>query len=390
MNFNFIPRFTFFFRLNDFFKVVFYCFIKSKYSLKLKNEIKEELDVENIFFVNHARTGLKIFLRAIGKGNKLRVGVQTYNCETVFNAIISSGHIPVFLDINSNFTLDTNKLKKVRNDIDVLIVTYTFGIPIDFNEIKNIIGEKIIIEDCAHALFSEINKKQVGNFGEASIFSFGYGKYPSIGKGGYLVLNNKSLLADVTKQFESLEKPGFKEELFNLFKVLVYATLHIKLFYKHFTFPLKKKFGNSVDITNKKDITESKGLCSNVVRFILTILNKKQLIKKQFVVGEKINSLIKKQYISTSIRLESKTNYFCIPLLSSNQKDFIEFLNSNGIEASAHFSNSIKIAQAYGYINNSCPFTEDIVNKIVTVPCHYYLNNKDIQHIITSVNSYKL
>lgn len=388
MQFKFIPRFSIFFRFNHFIKVIYYCFNKLKYCLILSNKIKKELDVENILFVNHARTGLKIFLRAIGKGRRLRVGVQVFNCETVFHAITSSGHTPVFLDIDNNFILDINKLRERRNDFDVLIVTHTFGIPIDLNKIKNIIGTKIIIEDCAHALFSNIDNKQVGKVGEASIFSFGYGKYPSIGKGGYLILNNEKLLADVTNQYNKLASPGIKEELFNVFKVLAYSIIHIRLFYKHFTFPLKLKFGNSIDITNKKDTTESKGLCFNTFRFIDIIVNYKQIIGKQFIVGEKIKRGINKQYIRTSISSESKTNYFCLPLLSNNQKDFIKFLTERGIEAATHFSNSINIAYTYGYTFNSCPVAEQIVNKIVTIPCHYYLKEKDIQYVITTVNSY--
>lgn len=383
-----ISRFTYYFRLQDFFKVIYYCFFDRENTLKLYEQINEELGLKNIFFTNHARTGLKLLLRVVQKGKKLKVGVQAYNCETVFKAIITSGNTPFYLDIDENFGIDMKKLTIVKNEIDVLIVTHTFGNPVNIQEIKKIIGKKIIIEDCAHSQFSMINEKYVGTLADASIFSFGYGKYPSIGKGGYLVINNEELLADVTNQYNSLKNVGLKQELSNLFKILLFTVLHVRILYKYFTYPLKKKFGGSVDVTKKGDATEFKGLCTNTLRFILAIINDKNLIKKQFMVGEEIRKGINKELFSKSLGSETKTNCFCLPLLCNKQKDFISFLTKRGIEASAHFSNSIKIAKEYGYKNNSCPVSEKIVNQIVTIPCHYDLTNKDVDHIIKSVNSY--
>ena len=48
------------------------------------------------------------------------------------------------------------------------------------NELKNIIKEKPLIEDCAHSFLSKKSGKLTGTFGDAAIFSFGKAKFPSI------------------------------------------------------------------------------------------------------------------------------------------------------------------------------------------------------------------
>ena len=74
--------------------------------------------------------------------------------------------------------MDLEDLKIKVGDIDSLIITHTFGFPEKIDEIKNIVGKKIIIEDCAHSFLSKTNGVNTGNLADAAIFSTGLAKYP--------------------------------------------------------------------------------------------------------------------------------------------------------------------------------------------------------------------
>ena len=50
-----------------------------------------------------------------------------------------------------------------------------------------------LIEDCAHCLGSTYKGKHLGNFGDAGVFSFYPTKQISIGEGGMVITNKKSI-----------------------------------------------------------------------------------------------------------------------------------------------------------------------------------------------------
>ena len=60
----------------------------------------------------------------------------------------------------------------------MIIAQHNFGIPCQIEEIQKLcIKEKIfLIEDCALTLCSKVNGFLVGNFGDASIYSFDHTK----------------------------------------------------------------------------------------------------------------------------------------------------------------------------------------------------------------------
>lgn len=77
-----------------------------------------------------------------------------------------------------------------QNEADILIATHLFGIP---NPLEKKNGQWLI-EDCAQCLGAELERRKVGTFGDAAIYSFGYDKPISMASGGMLVINNPKLL----------------------------------------------------------------------------------------------------------------------------------------------------------------------------------------------------
>ena len=317
---------------------------------------------DNIFFVNHARTGLRLILNSIGLSKGSRVGVQAYNCYTVFNSIKASGMQPVFLDINEHFTIDVKDLEKKLNSIDCLIITHTFGFPVDIQEIREIFRNKPIIEDCAHSFLSSYNGQLTGTRGDAAIFSFSQGKFPSVSSGGYVIINSE-YGSSFIQQFNKLKKHTIAAELYNIVKNFVISFFHKRPLYGIFTYPFLKKLNKQIDFYrfNQK---ESRCYKSNEYLFFYKSKNFKKYLKIQ-----KRNALIILQYFQKTYF--SNVNYFMIPLVTNNHEYIIQSCLNNGIEVGRHFNKALEWAKKHGYVIGSCPNTENLINNFVTLPCYY-------------------
>ena len=198
MKIKLIPRFSFTLHLWMYFRFLFSNSL-NKVTL-FKNRGK-------IYFTNYARASLYLLLKSISS-KQLIVGVQAFTCHSVFKAIKKYGHKSIFIDLDNNFKLDIKDLKKKINKIDVLIITHTFGYPENINEIKKISKDIIIIEDCSHSFLSKINNKYTGTFGDASIFSLGLAKFPSIGFGGFALINNIKKFPNFISIYSNLPFPN--------------------------------------------------------------------------------------------------------------------------------------------------------------------------------------
>ncbi len=380
MKLKLIPRFYYSFRVIDVINAVI-----SNHNNKRK--YFQYFNTKNIYFFNSARAGLSVLLKSLSKEGSLKVGVQPYNCETVFQAIEKAGCTPVFIDINSKFSIDLEDLERKRNNVDVIIATHTFGIPADIDNIKSIMFDKIVIEDCAHAFFSEIKGKPCGTFGDASFFSMGYGKFPSIGHGGFVLINNGIALDNFNNEYNKLNEPSYSDEIFNLFKNLAYSIAFKSMLYRLITFPYLKKIDKKYDFLGKFIFYEKKGYRVN-----------KNLLFSNYDLYLKINkerrskSFILKSHIRQSQNLNNilGNNYYLFPILCEERNYLFEELLEAGYECGKHFSESISVAKKYGYIENSCPNAENIARLILTLPNHPYLREKDIMKIARIVNKYKL
>jgi dTDP-4-amino-4,6-dideoxygalactose transaminase len=329
-------------------------------------------ETEHIYFINHARTGLRILLNSLSLPLNAKIGVQAYNCHTVFNAIHKAGYQPVFIDIDRDFRMDLSDLEKKKKMIDALIVTHTFGIPADMENILRILPGKTIIEDCAHAFLSRINKRIVGKFGDAAIFSMGKGKFPSIGSGGFVVINNKKLIPEFERNFNALQKPERKDEVINIIKSGILNLLHNRYVYRFLTDAVIRKLNKRLDINGNFIHVEEKILRSNLFVYWKKQSDFENYLKNQL---NNFTELLKHIYCDNVPSIYTSpmvsVNGFMLPVLRENPEQIITKLRMKGVELGRHFTNSIKWAKQFGYSDGDCPNAETIVNQIIVLPCHY-------------------
>lgn len=341
-----------------------------------------------IYPVESAHLAIKYALKSFKLKKGSKIGVQPYTCSSVFSAIKSAGLVPYFVDINQNLTLDTNDLSKKISQIDALIVTHIFGFPADITAIKKIALSIPIIEDCAHALFSQYQQQSVGTFFDVAVFSFGNGKFPSLGGGGLLVVNNPKW-NNCVPFLSSLPKPNIANEIAHIVKSYLSSLMHTKQVQKLLYTVLSDNYFNN---RNREPIKNSifeqqmhrstKYLLAHKLPFY-----KKNSLKQQEN-GQHLSQNLTGYYPQLD-PMGNKVNYFFVVILEKKRDALHHYLKKNQLITGKHFQYAMHWVLAFGYRLGDCPTFENQIHQVLAIPCHHNLNQTELDDITGHLLEFK-
>ena len=172
-----------------------------RYHQELEDRLKEYLDVPELSLMVNGHMALEMAIQAMGlpKGGEVITTPFTFISTT--HAIVRNGLKPVFCDVKpEDGTIDERKIEGLITEHTVPV--HVYGNVCNVEEIQRIAdkyGLKVIY-DAAHAFGESYEGKGIGNYGDASIFSFHATKVFNTIEGGAVAFSD----------------PGFYERLFNL------------------------------------------------------------------------------------------------------------------------------------------------------------------------------
>ena len=141
--------------------------------------------------------GLHIALAALGIGPGDEVIVPTYTFAATAHVVAWLGAKPVLVDVEKDtFNIDLNEIEeKITKRTKAIIPVHFAGHSCDIEGILKIAKRHnlFVIEDAAHAIGTEYKGKKIGNFGNATVFSFYVTKTMTTGEGGMVVTNDETL-----------------------------------------------------------------------------------------------------------------------------------------------------------------------------------------------------
>ena len=381
-----IPRFNLDYSINDFFYGIKSVILTDYFDL---DPLNRAFGKKSFFFTNSGRTSLYVILKALNLPKNSKIGVPLYSCTAVFDAIIQAGHIPCFIDIElKNYTMDPNDLSGKINDLSAVVVIHTFGRPAEIDEIKNVAGDKPVIEDCAHSLLSEYKGKKTGTIGDASFFSFRLRKYISAGEGSLIILNTDEFKDAFQKEIDLLQPHSKINEIKHA--IFTYATsfLYHKPWFGLFAFPLisSKREKEEYPVKSiKKEFNTAKIRKNDLCIF----LRKFEVFKEKMEIQRK-NSLFlieKLQNEPISLPYEKKDticNYYLFPLMFKNKNERENAhmsLRDLNIDTSTLWSKTPILAkEGYGYKGDCCN-AEKCSDTILTIPNYYTLSDEKLAEI---------
>jgi dTDP-4-amino-4,6-dideoxygalactose transaminase len=307
------------------------------------------------YLLNHARTGIVMALRA-ALPNGGRVGVVAYNCHTVANAIVESGCEPVFVDVTEDLHIDTTHLSSQK--MDALVVTNLFGIHNDIDTIRAAQPNAILIVDNAHGYGLPVE-------GDFIVYSINQGKFPALGEGGVLKVNNEQYLDQIQQQYDALPKYSRVKEIKLCITMQLKAWMHIPCIYGLITIRMKAHRG----ATNCRESITMRKMANGVHRMYQQALpNIPHAIEQRKQNAQAIaDKLLREGLVQDAWYGE---NAFMLIARCKDPKEVQTYFAKQGVETATHFAKTIEWAMQFGYTNGACPMAEQLTKELIMIPTY--------------------
>ncbi|MCX8084445.1 MAG: DegT/DnrJ/EryC1/StrS family aminotransferase [Calditerrivibrio sp.] len=351
------------------------------------------------------RVALYAILKSIGVGEGDEVILPGFTCVVVPNAVCYTGAKPVYVDIRAkDFNIDPTKVEsKITRKTKAIIAQHTFGIPAEMDDIVYLCKKYglFLIEDACHCLGSKYNGIEMGNFGDASFFSSQWSKPITTGLGGWAQVNNSDLIKKMDVIYDSFKKPGKKEELLLEMQYELFdKVLSPKMFWvARSVYRKLSSIGATVGSSSDDELEYAKpegyekrmGYAQERLLF-KKMINKSEIIKHRM----KICQIYSAYFPSEMERLKSqKTNivFLRFPVLVNNKEEILELAKRSMVELGDWFlsplhPNLTGWENVY-YVKGECPIAEDISKKIINLPTHEKISDKEAKRISEFVLKYR-
>lgn len=164
--------------------------------LQFEEAYASYLGVKHALAVTSGTTALYTAMAAleIGPGDEVILPAWTWYAD--YDAIVLSGALPVFAEIDESFDIDPGDIEaRITPRTKAIIACHLQGCPADLDPIVAIAHKHKIplVEDCAQCAGGLYKGKHVGTFGDISINSFQLSKTITAGEGGAVVTNDSAL-----------------------------------------------------------------------------------------------------------------------------------------------------------------------------------------------------
>jgi len=170
------------------------CFSLKQVIRKGKTDIDVyPLNSKNSHLLFGARYAIWSGLKVLGITPEQNILMPSYNCGTEIDPILDQEIQVKYYRIKRDMTIDKEDIiKQIDSNTVAIFVTHYMGFPQPIDEIKEICNtySLFLIEDCAHAFMSMYKSRNLGTFGDISVFSIR--KTLPIPNGGALVINNEN------------------------------------------------------------------------------------------------------------------------------------------------------------------------------------------------------
>lgn len=317
--------------------------------------------------------GLHIALAALGIGPGDEVIVPTYTFVTSSHVVAWLGAKPVLVDVEKDtFNIDPEKIERAVTDKTKAIMPVHFaGHACEMDSIMKIAKKHnlFVVEDAAHAIGTEYKGKKIGNFGDATAFSFYVTKTMTTAEGGMVVTNNEEL----GKKLKRYSYFGVDKDAFGRYtdKGNWYYEI-IELGYKY----------NMDNIQGALGVEQLKKIES--------------FIKKRRELVNEYNRLLKNvpEIIRPIEKSYTRHPYHLYPVLLDIEKtgisreEFINRLKEYKIGTSVHF---IPLhlhpyyQKIYGCKRGDFPIAEYLYDREISLPLYPGMNKSEVRYVVNAI-----
>lgn len=369
----------------------------------LRQELLSLWPGQTVYLSMKGRDAIELGLRGFGVGLGDVVLTQALSCVAVEEAIIRAGAKPAYYDLAKNklkpsvetLELAYKKLIKsgiIKNQIKVMIVQHTLGVPAPILEIQNWCRQHnlLLFEDLAQtAGAKDENSNLLGSNADAVILSFGRDKILDAVAGGAVIFKTQPQKS-LTQFISDCASP------FGVFRDMTYPIL---------TWLIRKTFGFGIGRVLLKVIQGLSVWHSPVLAdcnrptnmhpaYAALILERLKTRTNELEHRRQIAQIYQaklKQYSLLSdddILMGANQRY---SILVDDPKKIIDYMKKYQIFLSDRWYRSPvdsgSLHRSTVYQSGSCPNAENIAKQIVNLPTHINVNAEDALRICQLVDS---
>lgn len=167
------------------------------YHQELEKQLKKYLDVPELSLMVNGHMALELAIQAFDFLEGAEVITTPFTFISTTHAIVRNRLQPVFCDVKlSDGTIDETKIESLITEKTVAIIpVHVYGNVCNIEEIQRIADKYRlkVIYDAAHAFGVKYKGKGIGNYGDASVFSFHATKVFNTIEGGAVTFSDHKL-----------------------------------------------------------------------------------------------------------------------------------------------------------------------------------------------------
>ena len=332
---------------------------------ELEEKLSNYIGIKHCISCSSGTDALLIPLVAMGIGPGDAIITTPFTYIATVEVIAILGATPIFCDIyDRTFNINPSGLEEAYNDAlsknlnpKAIIPVDLFGLPARYRLIEEFANEKnlLILEDAAQGFGGRIGDKLAGSFGDVAATSFFPAKpLGCYGDGGAIFTNNDEL----AEKMKSIRVHGGG----------------------------KDKYENDrIGINGRLDSIQAAILLEKIEIF-------DDELKKREKVAEYYTQNIHKMFITPLIPSKYLSSWAQYSILIPDALDrgkVIDNLSREGIPSMVYYKIPVHLQQGYkkyGFSKGDMQISEDISNRILSLPMHPYMNKDEQNQIINALN----
>ena len=160
---------------------------------ELETAIAERFGARYVQLASSGTAALTTALAALGVGAGDEVIMPSFTFVASFEAVLSVGAVPVFVDVDETLTMSPGAVKKAITPFTKCIMpVHMCGSMADVDKLLAIATEHklLLLEDACQSIGATYHGRHLGTIGNAGTFSFDFVKTITCGEGGAVLTND--------------------------------------------------------------------------------------------------------------------------------------------------------------------------------------------------------
>ena len=360
----------------------------------LEEETCKLTGVSHALCVNSWTSGAILVLKWFGikEGDEVIIPAYTYSATAL--AVLHCGAKPVMVDVNSDFTVNPEKIREaITENTKIIMPVDIAGLPCDYDAINAIVedetikskfqstsenqkklGRILVLSDAAHSVGAYYNNNACGVLADITIFSFHAVKNITTAEGGVICIN-------LPAPFDNAEE----------YKTMRLWTLNGQT---KDAFTKSKAGGWKYDIlfaglkVNMPDLCAALGL-AQIRKY------NSEILKERKRVADRYHAFFKEKYWAQLPIIEDEKRRSCYHLyalrinnISEEQRDeMMEHIAADEVSVNVHFipMPMLTLFKDLGYKIENYPVAYDNYSREISLPIYPQLTNEQIDFICKSI-----